>query len=224
MQLKYSQKIINKLNQSNSIIGRENFTSTSVLLPIIELKNKEHLLFEKRSKSVRQPGEVSFPGGHFDPAKDKNLLDTAIRETIEELGIKPNKIKYLGKLGSLVTPMRIIVDAFMAKISVNKIDTLKFDASEVEKVFTIPISFFFENDPEQYYSQIQINPYKKDENGNKKVLFPAKELGLPSRYSKPWSKGKHRILVYRTKPEIVWGITAELVYEFIRKIKDNPTI
>lgn len=224
MQLKYSQKIINKLNESDSIIGRDNFTSTSVLLPIIELKGEEHLLFEKRSDSVKQPGEVSFPGGHFDPAKDKNLLETAVRETIEELGLNPNKIKYLGKLGSLVTPMRIVVDAFVVKLSLESIDTLRFDTNEVEMVFTIPINFFIENAPEQYYSQIQINPYKTDENGNKNITFPAKELGFPSRYSKPWSKGKHRILVYRTKPEIVWGITAELVYEFIRKIKDNPTI
>ena len=58
-----------------------------------------------------------------------------------------------------------------------------------------------------------------DSNGNELQLLPVKELGLPKRYAGPWTKGKHRILVYKTPEEVVWGITAEIVFEFSKIIR-----
>ena len=46
--------------------------------------------------------------------------------------------------------------------------------------------------------------------------FPAEKLNLPPRYSGPWEGGSHRILVYETNEETIWGITAELVFEFCK--------
>lgn len=203
----------------STIIGKDRYLNSAVLIPLIQLNGKEYLLFEKRSTEVRQPGEISFPGGHFETSKDKDFMDTAIRETIEELGIAANKITILGKLGTLVTPMGIIVETYIGKLEIESLEELKYDSKEVDKIFLVPLESFYNNEPEKYENQLQLHPYIVDENGDKIDLLPVRELGLPERYANPWKKGKHRVLVYRYENEIIWGITAELIYELVNRIR-----
>ncbi len=66
-------------------------------------KNDFHILFLNRSKSLRiHAGQVSLPGGSYE-ASDKNLLETAIRETEEETRIKLRKSQLVGELNEFVT-------------------------------------------------------------------------------------------------------------------------
>ena len=44
--------------------------SYAVFIPLIEVDGKDHILFEVRSESVSQPGEVSFPGGRLEGGED----------------------------------------------------------------------------------------------------------------------------------------------------------
>uniref|UniRef100_A0A832G261 CoA pyrophosphatase n=1 Tax=Ignavibacterium album TaxID=591197 RepID=A0A832G261_9BACT len=206
-------------SEYSTIIGKDRYLNSAVLIPLIQLNEREYLLFEKRSTEVRQPGEISFPGGHFEISKDKDFMDTAIRETVEELGIAANKITILGKLGTLVTPMGIIVETYIGKLEIESLNELKYDSKEVDKIFIVPLEFFFNNEPEKYENQLQLHPYIVDENGEKIDLLPVRELGLPERYANPWKKGKHRVLVYRYENEIIWGITAELIYELVNRIR-----
>jgi len=203
------------------IIGREKYINSAVLIPIIEIAGTEYLLFQKRSQSVRQPGEVSFPGGHFESNKDKDFLATAVRETCEELGIEQNKISILGKLGTLVAPMGLIVETYIGKLHIASLTELKIDKKEVEKVFVVPVEYFVENLPAEFITRLEVHPFVKNENGEKEELLPVKDLGLPDRYSVPWTRGKHRVLVYKDTEEIIWGITAELVFELSKKIKEK---
>jgi hypothetical protein len=46
-----------------------------------------------------------------------------------------------------------------------------------------------------------------------------KELNLPEKYHKPWNAGSPDVLVYRTAGGVIWGITASLIYEVVRKLK-----
>ena len=178
-------------------------------------------LGEKRAVGIRQGGEVSFPGGQFDPDKDKTFLNTAMRETSEELGITEEQINVIKKFGTLVAPMGLTIDTFLAFINITSLSELKIDQTEVEKIFTIPVSFFLENKPDTYYINVRAHPYEDDEDGNKIELLPVKKLGLPNRYADPWRKARHRVFVYNTPGEIVWGITAEIVYEFCKLIIDS---
>ncbi len=203
----------------SNIIGKDRYLNAAVLIPTILISGKEYLLFEKRSASVRQPGEISFPGGHYEANLDSDFMDTAIRETVEELGLPRNKITVLGKLGTLVTPMGIIVETFVGKIEINSLDELKYDINEVDKIFLVPLDFFIHTEPEVYENQLQLHPFIVDESGEKIDLLPVKELGLPERYANPWKKGKHRVLVYRYNGEMIWGITAELIYELANRIR-----
>ena len=58
----------------------------AVLVALVSYDNKPSLIYTTRSDHLpSHQGEVSFPGGHFDPRYDGTLEDTAIREAKEEL-------------------------------------------------------------------------------------------------------------------------------------------
>ena len=68
---------------------------------------------QKRSANVRQGGEIGFPGGMFDPITDKNPKDTAVRETIEEMGIARDKIEIIGRTDTVISITGSIVEGFV---------------------------------------------------------------------------------------------------------------
>jgi 8-oxo-dGTP pyrophosphatase MutT (NUDIX family) len=75
----------------------------AVLLPLFKNTTDYHLVFTKRTETVRyHKGQVSFPGGSFEPA-DGDLLTTALRESYEEVGLRPEHVSILGRLDDLAT-------------------------------------------------------------------------------------------------------------------------
>ncbi len=201
------------------IIGVDDYQQTAVLMPLFEKDGELHFLFEKRAKNIRQGGEVSFPGGGIEP-KDKTPLDAAIREAVEELGIRKSKIEVLSKLGVLFNHRGFVVHVFVAEIKIQDEAELNFEESEVEKIFSLPVSFFEENEPDIYNLRMEIHPFAFDEEGRRIELFPAKELNLPSNYADTWKANSHKVLVYKNEKEVVWGLTAKMIYEFIKRAKE----
>jgi 8-oxo-dGTP pyrophosphatase MutT (NUDIX family) len=208
------------LTNGSDVLGKDKYFNSAVIVPLVEIENDLHVLFEKRSNHIRQGGEVSFPGGEFDTKKDQTLRQTALRETTEELGIPNEKIKIIGKLGTLVAPMGVTVDPFVGYLQIEDLAELTIDKNEVEKVFSVPVAHFLKKKPDEYTVKLEVHPSYIDEKGKEIELLPVQKLGLPARYSKPWKNGFHRILVYNSTAEVIWGITAEIVYEFCRMI--NP--
>lgn len=75
----------------------------AVLLPLFKNATDYHLVFTKRTETLtHHKGQVSFPGGSFEPA-DGELLTTALRESYEEVGIEPEHVSILGRLDDLAT-------------------------------------------------------------------------------------------------------------------------
>ncbi|MGD8775663.1 MAG: CoA pyrophosphatase, partial [Syntrophobacterales bacterium] len=63
-----------------------NLTHAAVLLPLLLKDDTLHILFTKRTQTVKvHKGQVSFPGGVRDP-NDHSLMTTALREAQEEIG------------------------------------------------------------------------------------------------------------------------------------------
>jgi len=213
-----------KLTNQQGVLSKEKYFNSAVLIPLVKINDDWHLLFEKRADKIRQGGEVSFPGGEYDAKDNENFEETAIRETVEELGIDRDKIEVIGRMGTLIAPMGVSVDPFVAFLKINNLNELSIDKNEVEKIFTIPLSFFLNNQPLKYFVQVEVKPSFTNEKGETVELLPVKRFGLPKRYSKPWRGGKHRILVYETDEETVWGITAELVFEFAKLLKPESKI
>ncbi|TCD71865.1 hypothetical protein EIP91_003208 [Steccherinum ochraceum] len=73
-------------------------THAAVLVPLCNVNNKPGILLEVRGKLRTHSGEVSFPGGRVDNT-DASSLEAALRETHEEVGIHPDQVEILGRLG-----------------------------------------------------------------------------------------------------------------------------
>ena len=130
--------------------------NSAVLIPLIHINDEYHLLFQKRANNIRQGGEVCFPGGEFDPEKDRDFLETAVRETIEEIGIKKDDIEIIGEMDTLVAPMGVTVDPFVGVLNINDLDKLNIDQTEVDRVFILPVSYFLSNNPSEYYVNLEV--------------------------------------------------------------------
>lgn len=77
--------------------------AAAVLLMLFEREGEPWLVFTKRTEQVRHhKGQISFPGGARDE-DDDDIQRTAVRETVEELGIDPNEITIVGRLDELPT-------------------------------------------------------------------------------------------------------------------------
>ncbi len=211
--------LTNNLPIIPGILRKEEYLNSAVLIPLVFKNGEYHFLFEKRSEKIRQGGEICFPGGEFDPSIDKSYKDTAIRETHEEVGIESKDIDVIGILDTLIGPTGVTVNSFIGVINNNNLMDLNFDLNEVEKTFLIPVSFFVNNEPENYFVRMEIHPSEIDKNGIKFSTLPVKDLQLPDRYSKPWRGGKHKIFVYKTPEGIIWGITAVLIHEIVKRLK-----
>jgi 8-oxo-dGTP pyrophosphatase MutT (NUDIX family) len=212
------QRFKESLSPHPGILRKDEYLNTAVLIPLINIDDEFHFLFEKRSANIRQGGEICFPGGEIDKINDTDFEETALRETVEELGISRGDINLIGELGILIGGMGAIVNVFVGEIKLNDIKKYNIDNTEVEKIFTIPVSYFQNNPPEVYYIRLETHPYYFDEKGEKIILLPAEELKLPARYANPWGFNKRKVLVYKTGDEVVWGMTANLVYEFVNKL------
>ena len=200
------------------ILGREQYNSSAILVPLVHLHGEEQLLFERRAPHIKQGSEICFPGGHFDITKDDSYLETAIRETIEELGVEREKISIIGQLDTLVSPRGLIVECYLAGLDLSSLEDLHLDSMEVDEVFCVPVRWFINNPPEIYHTRVEIQSSYRDDSGNREILLPVDELGLPPHYKKNRSEWMHRVAVYRHERTIIWGLTAAVVDNLIRKV------
>jgi len=208
---------VENLPKSPGFEGEDEYLTSVVLLLLVPINGEFHILFEKRSASIRQGGEVSLPGGRLDD-HDASLQETAIRETTEEVGIPADRIRIVGRLNSILAPMGSLVHVF-AGISNVMSDEIRINPKEVEKAFLLPVSYFQENRPETYKVLTEVHPFHIDAvTKEKTILFPTKELGLPERYWNSWGGFKHNVYVYRTDEGAIWGITARIVRDFVGRL------
>ncbi len=85
-------------------------TDAAVLAPLFGHPGAPGLVFTERRRDLRRhPGEISFPGGRQD-APDEALVQTALRESHEEIGLQPDDVQVVGALppvGTFVTGYKV---------------------------------------------------------------------------------------------------------------------
>lgn len=186
-------------------IGEEKEMSFAVLIPLIKKGDEYHVLFEVRAKHLnKQPGEVCFPGGKVEPGE--STYEAAVRETMEELFVKKETIQVYGALDYLLTPYQTRIEPFLAELHDYH---GQFSRDEVDSVFTVPLDFFLENEPEYYSNVLMTKPQKN---------FPFADI--PNGENYPWAKGKNEVCLYRYKKHVIWGMTARLLLYNIQYIRD----
>lgn len=216
MNKKEFKKLIKNLPENPNVMARDRYFNSAVIIPLIKIDKEYYLLFQKRAKNIRQGGDICFPGGGYEES-DKSFKHTALREIDEELGIKKKDIKVFGQLDTYVAPIGAVVESFVARVRKKALKRMKIDKNEVESTLLIPIKFFKENPPVEYTLRYEVHPYTIDEEGKKIIHFPVEELGLPKTYHKPWGHRKHKVWVYDYNGEIIWGLTAVIINDLLKK-------
>lgn len=209
----YYERLVRNLPGKPFLLGRDNKNKSAVFVPFAEVAGKEYIIFEKRAKGIRQEGEICFPGGMVDHRTDTTSELTALRETEEELGIPAEKISIEKHVGYFTANIGTTIDIFAGRIDIKNFSELNPNKSEVEAVCPVPSEFFISAVPERYLLETEIKPEVVDENGNRKILLPARELGLPEKYHSPWVARKSAIYLYRYNDIIIWGLTAAIIRE-----------
>lgn len=191
-----------------NILGYEHFKKYSLLLPLVEIDGETNLLFEVRSLSLRsQPGDVCFPGGRIDD-DDRDELHCALRETEEELGLDKKYIQNIMPLDYIVSDVGRIIYPFIGKVT--SLEELKINEHEVAEVFTVPLKFFLENEPEKYKIEFKVVPEKD---------FPYHLIHGGKNYD--WRIRKLDELFYVYEDRIIWGLTARIIHHFVSILKDG---
>jgi 8-oxo-dGTP pyrophosphatase MutT (NUDIX family) len=112
---------------------------SAVLIPVYKKDGRYHILFTKRTNNVKtHQGQISFPGGVRDKV-DKNLQDTALRESVEEIGLRIEDADVLGELDDeITTTSNFIVTPFVALVPYPYRFTL--NKAEVDRLIRVPIA------------------------------------------------------------------------------------
>ncbi len=118
-------------------ISDPSLTPAGVLLLLYPKDGEYCVLLNKRTDQVEHhKGEISFPGGSKDTT-DATLLDTALRETYEEMGIRPEDVEVLGQLDDTPTSTNFLITTTVGTIPY----PYNFNPSELEvaEVLEVPL-------------------------------------------------------------------------------------
>lgn len=196
--LRYNEELIrNNLLEFSSPsrihLQDEFFVSSAVLFSILPYNNKpyELVLIHRTNTGRKHRGEMSFPGGKFEPKGDTTLLDTAMREAEEEIGVLREEIEVLGCLNDFPTMTKYIITPFVGKIDPNS-KLVKQD-KEVQEILKIPIDFFMNRS-----------------NFHEKAIR-VKDEKFPVFYYNYYKKDAK-------KNYLIWGATAHMIVTFISRI------
>ncbi len=128
--------------KSSNIEG--NGICSSVLVPFYKESQWEVFFIKRVDDGSIHSAQVAFPGGKKEP-HDKSTKFTAIRETCEEIGIRPNQIEIVTQLDPTVTlSSNFVVYPF---VGILKNNNFNINKDEVEYVFSVPIEFLIQKYP-----------------------------------------------------------------------------
>ena len=135
------------------------YKPSSVFILIFTSKNKDEILFLKRSNNLKMhKGEICFPGGSYED-NDQDLLNTAYRELKEEVGIKKSDINALTFLEDEITRTGFIIKPFVGMV--NKRVKIKIDNKEIIDYFKLPIEIFKDDKNKRYFYSVVNNNLEK---------------------------------------------------------------
>jgi 8-oxo-dGTP pyrophosphatase MutT (NUDIX family) len=178
-------------------------TSSSVLVPLLHNHGEWHVLFEVRSNTVSQPGEVSFPGGHVE--HNESSLEAVLRETCEETGIQASDVQILGGLPRERIQGGRLVRPFVGQIPAESLRHLK-TSSEVDALFTVPVDYFMSIEPKQYRYKLEI----PEDRSLPPIL--QRHLSVENPYG--------ITLYWEYRGYGIWGLTARILHNLLYLIQN----
>ena len=170
-------------------MAAKNSTRASVLLPIVAREQGLTLLLTQRASHLTDHGgQISFPGGRMEEF-DVTAIETALRETEEEIGLDRRHIEVIGELPEYFTGTGYRITPVVA-LAQPPFD-LRADPFEVAEIFEVPLAFLMDGMNHQ----------------RRTVEFPNDEMGRRTFYAMPYERF------------FIWGATAGMLrnlFHFLR--------
>lgn len=162
----------------------DNVRQSAVLCLLFLFNGELHvLLMKRREDHTAHSGQVSFPGGRFEP-EDDGYLHTALREAQEEVGLLPDKLTVLGALSPLYIPVsNFNVNPYVAFADYRP--EYKLSHAEVSYVLELPVRELF--------------------HPNRKIMTDVLSPAHPG--------STFRVNAYKINDTIIWGATAMILSE-----------
>ncbi len=175
-------------------IEQSGLPRAAVLIPLHKRQGDWHVVLTKRSERVEHhKGEISFPGGSMDSG-DPDLAFTALRESDEEIGLRPEHVRIIGRVDDIVTISRFHITAFVGAID-SEVSPYAWQpqSAEVAEVFEIPLDHLLDAE-----NRVEL-PRQRD--GRLQMM-----------------EG------FRFEEHIVWGSTARMLRNFLEVSYDLPAL
>ncbi len=170
----------NSQNAGDISRNESGFVKAAVMVIFFSKKKNKIIMIKRKNNLRKHSGQIAFPGGRFEES-DKDLLDTAVRETNEEIGLSKNKLNVIGSLPFFFTGTGYMVKPFLSTLKDDVIDlNLKPDPVEVDKIYLPDANKL-------------LNPINQ-----KRILAP-----LESKMKKTWR--------VQFKYGNIWGLTARIL-------------
>ena len=120
-----------------------NARAAAVLIPLFDEDGEARVVLTRRTSHLpTHQGQVAFPGGGQDPGEE--LVDAALREAHEEVGLDPATVAVIGELDHLTTVgSGFTVAPFVGALAARP--TLTPNPGEVERVFDVTLAELLED-------------------------------------------------------------------------------
>ena len=135
--------------------NNEALTRAGVLVPLFIKNGELSVVLTQRTEDVEQhKGQISFPGGTMDKV-DSTIVDAALREAWEEVGLPRASVEVLGLLSDFCTPSGFCITPVVGLLPPNSSYVL--NKTEVSEIFDVPISFFLDPRNEQTEKRVRFD-------------------------------------------------------------------
>ena len=195
MQRKFAEQL---KERPVSLIEADECRHAAVCVTLLLTENGPDIILQVRSSKLEeQPGDISLPGGMIE--QEETPQQAACRELEEELligkeqyeMIAPLDIMHTGNL--MIYPFLVVMKDYQGT----------FNDSEVAEIFTVPMSFFMQEEPEVHEISLEV---KEPED------FPFEKICGGRKYG--WRKWTEKVYFYEYQQYCIWGITAKLIHSF----------
>lgn len=159
--------------------------AAAVLVPLAGAEPDYRLVLTRRARTLRrQPGDFAFPGGMVEP-EDGSSLAAALRESEEEVGLDPRRVRVLGRLDERRTYHGFRLSAF--PVAIGRGARLE-PGPEVEEIFEVPWRLL----PALEQTSVERLPAAPDGRSRSRVIFR-----------------------YPFEGRDIWGLTARLIRDLL---------
>ena len=157
----------------------------AVLLLLYDLDGRTHLLFTRRTELVEyHKGQICFPGGASEES-DADLLSTALRETCEEVGVRPEHVEPVGRLDDIATMgSNFVISPYVGVLTVSAPYPFEHARHEVDEILEVPLDHLLDSS---------------------NVFRDVRRLG----------EHEIEMQSYRFGDHVIWGATARILKRFL---------